>query len=541
MAFIFGGNTNLSYEDIQRKRRIADALMSSLGAPRDAGEGLSAIGKALAIRGINRQTDKADAQNRKAFNEKWASLFPQGAANQGGTTVSTSNYAPPPAFDPNSPQAIGRDTMVALGKAAPLPNKDEVASYIQTAAEAKGIDPQIALAVARSEGLDANPAEGWQSNFVKDGKRERSYGPFQLYVDGGLGNEFQAKTGLDPSNPDTWKQQVDFALDHASKNGWGAWYGADRAGIGEMQGIGGSPDMVSLAEIAGDPYASPGQKALVQALLGQQVQGMDPAYQLDLQIKQSQLDKAKSGGDMPEMVRQRLMLAERAGLDPASPEYQQFILTGNTVGRGANEYGLNPIYGRDENGDIVVMQLGKDGVAAESKLPDGITPDLAIKAEETARGTKVGAGAGEAAVDLSGARVSAERTIGLIDDLANDPYLPKMLGPIDSRLPNVSASSQRIRAKMDQLQGAAFLEAYNMLRNGGQITEVEGVKAENAMARLRAAQNETDYRSALQDFRDAVETGLAKLEARSKATTAPASLASPSMNDDEYLKSLGLQ
>lgn len=80
-----------------------------------------------------------------------------------------------------------------------------------------------------------------------------------------------------------------------------------------------------------------------------------------------------------------------------------------------------------------------------------------------------------------------------------------------------------------------------MLRNGGQITEVEGVKAENAMARLRAAQNETDYRSALQDFRDAVETGLAKLEARSKATTAPASLASPSMNDDEYLKSLGLQ
>ena len=71
---------------------------------------------------------------------------------------------------------------------------------------------------------------------------------------------------------------------------------------------------------------------------------------------------------------------------------------------------------------------------------------------------------------------------------------------------------------MDQLQGTAFLEAYNMLRGGGQITEVEGKKAEAAMARLRTAQSEADYRAALMDFRNAVETGISKLEARAGTT-----------------------
>jgi hypothetical protein len=31
---------------------------------------------------------------------------------------------------------------------------------------------------------------------------------------------------------------VDFALDHAAKNGWGAWYGAKKAGISNFEGIG---------------------------------------------------------------------------------------------------------------------------------------------------------------------------------------------------------------------------------------------------------------------------------------------------------------
>ncbi|MDP9630092.1 UNVERIFIED_ORG: hypothetical protein J2W85_002153 [Ensifer adhaerens] len=112
----------------------------------------------------------------------------------------------------------------------------EISSYIANAARQRGIDPDIALRVAKSEGgLDS-----WnlQSNYVKNGVREPSFGPFQLYKGGGLGNTFMAKTGLDPADASAGPAGIDFALDEAKKSGWGAWYGAKKAGIGNFEGIG---------------------------------------------------------------------------------------------------------------------------------------------------------------------------------------------------------------------------------------------------------------------------------------------------------------
>jgi hypothetical protein len=120
-----------------------------------------------------------------------------------------------------------------------LPAFDEMRDYIRQSATARGIDPAIALRVARSEGL----APGvWQSKVRTGSGREQSYGPFQLYVGGGLGNQFAKATGLDPSDPSTWREGVDFALDHARKNGWGAWYGAKKVGVTGKMGIGEMPE-----------------------------------------------------------------------------------------------------------------------------------------------------------------------------------------------------------------------------------------------------------------------------------------------------------
>lgn len=51
-----------------------------------------------------------------------------------------------------------------------------------------------------------------------------------------------------------------------------------------------------------------------------------------------------------------------------------------------------------------------------------------------------------------------------------------------------------------QLQGKTFLSAFETLKGGGQITEVEGTKATEAMARLQAAQTDKAFISALRDF-----------------------------------------
>lgn len=139
-------------------------------------------------------------------------------------------------------------------------NVNQVERYIREAAVKRGIDPNTAVRVARTEGLKPGT---WQSDVGKKaGRRERSFGPFQLNIDGGLGTEFQRETGLDPTDPSTVEAQVDFALDHAAKNGWGAFHGAknngisNRAGLANARPIGRSQAATNVASAA--PAAAPG-------------------------------------------------------------------------------------------------------------------------------------------------------------------------------------------------------------------------------------------------------------------------------------------
>lgn len=74
----------------------------------------------------------------------------------------------------------------------------------------------------------------------------------------------------------------------------------------------------------------------------------------------------------------------------------------------------------------------------------------------------------------------------------------------------MNADQRRFQPKIDQLKGQTFLNAYERLKGGGVITEVEGAKAESALARLNQAQDPEDFRKALADLREVVNTGLAR-------------------------------
>ena len=101
--------------------------------------------------------------------------------------------------------------------------------YIRQTASKYGIDPDVAMRVAQSEGLN---------QFTSGIRGETSYGAFQLHTGGGLGDEFRKATGLDPADPKNEKATIDYALKKASQGGWGPWHGAAHVGIGRMQGIG---------------------------------------------------------------------------------------------------------------------------------------------------------------------------------------------------------------------------------------------------------------------------------------------------------------
>ena len=97
-----------------------------------------------------------------------------------------------------------------------------------------------------------------------------------------------------------------------------------------------------------------------------------------------------------------------------------------------------------------------------------------------------------------------------INSILDDPALNTSTG-ILSMLQGLPGTPQfRFGTKVAQLQGQAFLQAIDGLRGTGQITEIEGNKATNAIGRLDSAQSADDYRGALNELKDVINTGLAR-------------------------------
>jgi len=184
-------------------------------------------------------------------------------------------------------------------------------------------------------------------------------------------------------------------------------------------------------------------------------------------------------------------------------------------GGGEAAAGLQTVWLQDENGNPVIGQLRKDGSVVRSTMPEGLSPVGPYEGGyEKAKGAAEGKVSGEAAGALPGASQLAQNIDMQIADLKSDPYLDSMLGPVNSRLPNLSAASNRVQAKIDQISGGAFLNARQALKGGGAITDFESQKAEAAYVRMNQAQDRADFVKALDDFNAAVQAGLGKLQAQ---------------------------
>jgi len=115
----------------------------------------------------------------------------------------------------------------------------EVRDYIVLQARRRGIDPGTALAVYESEG-----STNWKSTVPG----ENSWGPFQLYTGGGLGNKFIEAGHGDPSNPKTWKENIEFALNNVVEGGWKPWYGAKARGIVGKMGVANNARVIPVGD-----------------------------------------------------------------------------------------------------------------------------------------------------------------------------------------------------------------------------------------------------------------------------------------------------
>ena len=165
---------------------------------------------------------------------------------------------------------------------------DELEIMIRNSATQRGMDPEVAVRVWRSEGGTA-----YQSNISRDGKgseggKEASYGPFQLYTGGGLGNDYEEKYGVDlkdDNTPEGIQRQIDFALNQAIKKGWGPWNGAKEVGIKPRDGL---DNAVAKA------YIPPDETVAVQALT---LPSAVNANQNAIDILQKEFQSAMKRGD----------------------------------------------------------------------------------------------------------------------------------------------------------------------------------------------------------------------------------------------------
>lgn len=61
-SYIFGGDTDMTLEDIQRHRAAAGQLRAGAGTPSNVGEGLTHIGRLLAARRKEGMANRAQAR-----------------------------------------------------------------------------------------------------------------------------------------------------------------------------------------------------------------------------------------------------------------------------------------------------------------------------------------------------------------------------------------------------------------------------------------------------------------------------------------------
>jgi hypothetical protein len=170
----------------------------------------------------------------------------------------------------------------------------------------------------------------------------------------------------------------------------------------------------------------------------------------------------------------------------------------------------------DENGNVVP-----------------ITGALDVKKEEEkskASGKKEGELITEAKANLPRVLDNAETTLSVLDKALNAKGIAKNFG-VQGLIPNMpGGDAANAQALLDQIKGGAFLQAFETLKGGGQITEVEGEKATNAITRMQSAQSFEAFQDAAEDYKSVINKGIRRAKIAASGSNFNQNSAQPAAN-----------
>ena len=228
---------------------------------------------------------------------------------------------------------------------------------------------------------------------------------------------------------------------------------------------------------------------------------------------------------------------------------------------------------RGQNMQAETTRRGQNMQAETSRRGQDITEqrerDLTLaenQAAARARGKKLAENKVEAERALPGAIATAEQTLTLIDEMIGDARVSKdgkkwevpkggrdpaegFTNYVGAGVPGMrfleGSDAASYERRQLQIEGKTFLEAFESLRGGGAITEVEGAKGQQAISRMNKAQSEVEYVKAARELQEVVRKGVER--ARTKAGvaaggggTAGGASNPRSLSDDELRRQLGL-
>lgn len=302
------------------------------------------------------------------------------------------------------------------------------------------------------------------------------------------------------------------------------------------------------AEQAGAMGLRPGTVAMVNGLGVPQIVQRPDSMSAEAEAQRLRIARAQQTGgpesfSAPQEVMQNgqrvlVQFGNRGSVRPVAGGYQA----------GPPQTSLVPLPGYGPNGEPVVLFPNGRGGLVQGSTPEGVS--IAPRTREINTGTEIltvepgGNIVARRLVDIRGraseqiigqregtdlagaadAIRTAETTLRQIDGVLNHRALELgtgLQGRLLNRIPGTPVFD--FAQRVEQIQGQAFLQAFESLRGGGAITDIDAQKATQAIARLNTAASPSDFRIALGELRDIVQAGRDRARNLVSGPTAPAS------------------
>lgn len=228
---------------------------------------------------------------------------------------------------------------------------------------------------------------------------------------------------------------------------------------------------------------------------------------------------------------------------PEGKKAAEFIASGGSAKDAMDifmpRYSMNTRVVVDKDGNRKLLTVSDKGIPKLIDLPEGYAPQEELKYIDAGTYTAVIDGKtgvelgripkniGEAAVEQAAGKAEGEFTaeqrlrapqsfavakdmVQVIGDFLNHPGFEDVFGYIQGRLPTLLPTATDAEKYLKQIQGKAFLQAFETLKGGGQITEREGIAATQAISRLNSAQSEAAAEEALFELYELAITAMKK-------------------------------